>query len=59
MNRKLDVVQKIAKKKKIKGEINISKKKNKRFSITVDGIMINFGLWPYSAKGTYLDHHDE
>lgn len=58
-DRKLNEVRKIAKNKKIIGEINISKAKNKRFSIRVENKLINFGVWPYSGDGTYIDHKDE
>lgn len=58
-NRGLDVVRDIAKKKGIKGDINISNAKSKRFNIRVDGVLINFGLWPYSGNGTFIDHHDK
>lgn len=58
-DRGLKQVREIANKKGIKGEINISKAKNKRFNIIVDNKLINFGLWPFKGKGTYIDHHDE
>ena len=57
-DRGLSIVKKIAKIKGIEGEINISKVKNKRFSIKYNNKTINFGLWPFSANGTYIDHHD-
>ena len=49
----------VAKNKGIMEEINISNTKNKRFSIKVDGKTINFGLYPFSGKGTFIDHKDE
>jgi hypothetical protein len=39
-------------------QLDISKAKNKRFVLIKDGKRINFGLFPYSGKGTYLDHGD-
>lgn len=59
MNRKLQIVRNIAKKKGIIGEINISKAKGKRFQIIVNNKTINFGLWPYNGHGAFIDHHDE
>lgn len=58
-DRKLKEARAVARKKGIKEEINISNAKNKRFSVIVDGKTINFGLYPFSGKGTYLDHKDE
>ena len=58
MNRKLEEVRKIAKKLNIKEEINISNAKNKRFSVRYNGHLINFGVWPYSGSGTFIDHGD-
>lgn len=58
-DRKLKEARAVAKKKGIKEQINISNAKNKRFSVIVDGKTINFGLYPFSGKGTYLDHKDE
>ena len=40
-------------------ELQLSKNKNKRFSIKVNNKIINFGLWPYSGKGSFIDHGDE
>ena len=58
MDRGLSKARKIAKSKGINEEINISKAKNKRFSIVYDGKTINFGLYPFKGKGTFLDHGD-
>lgn len=58
-DRKLAQARAVAKNKGIKEEINISNAKNKRFSVIVDGKTINFGLYPFSGKGTFLDHKDE
>jgi hypothetical protein len=62
MTIKLEQAKAIAKRKGIKNwnTLEISKAKNKRFSIiSPSGKKINFGLWPYSGKGTFLDHGDE
>ena len=58
-DRGLAIVRKIAKKKRITGEINISNIKNKRFNIIVNGKIIHFGLYPFAGKGTYIDHKDK
>ena len=58
-DRKLSIVKQIAKNKGIDGEITESKAKGKRLAIKVDGKTINFGVWPYSGKGTFIDHKDE
>ena len=40
--------------------LKVSKAKNKRFSIiSPKGKLINFGVWPYSRYGTYIDHWDD
>jgi hypothetical protein len=57
-DRKLNIVRGIAKKKGIKEEINISNAKNKRFSVRYNGKLINFGVWPYSGNGTFIDHNN-
>jgi len=60
--RKLNIVRQIGLKKGIiedPEQIQISKAKNKRFSISWLGKTVNFGVWPYSGEGTYLDHGDE
>ena len=58
--RKLDVARKIARKKGIKGQIDISERKNKRFKIKrPDGQIIHFGVWPFKGHGTYIDHNDD
>jgi hypothetical protein len=62
MDRKLKVALDIAKNKNIKNweTIAIADAKNKRFSIlSPSGKKISFGVWPYSADGTYIDHKDE
>jgi hypothetical protein len=58
---KLQEAKVIAKNKKIENweTLNISKAKNKRFSIkSPSGKLINFGLWPFKGEGTFLDHKD-
>lgn len=60
--RKINEARRIALEKHIiqsRDELQISKAKNKRFAIKVDGKTINFGLWPYTGKGTYLDHQNK
>jgi hypothetical protein len=62
MERKLDEAKRIAKKLKIKNwdTLSIAEAKNKRFSIiSPSGKKINFGLYPFSGQGTYLDHKDD
>ena len=60
MYHKLSVVKRIAKELNIKGKIEVSDKKNKRFMITLDdNSVIHFGLWPYKGRGAYIDHKDE
>jgi hypothetical protein len=62
MDRKLSEARKIALKKgiiKSPEELQISEAKNKRFAIKYDNKTINFGLWPFSGEGTFLDHGDE
>jgi hypothetical protein len=59
MDRKLAVVQKIAKDKGIAGEITESKAKGKRFAVLINGKTINFGSWEYTGKGTFIDHGDK
>lgn len=59
MDRKLALVQKIAKEKGIDGEISESKAKGKRFSVKINDKSISFGSWPYSGKGTFIDHGDK
>jgi len=61
MDRKLSEARKIALKKgiiKSPEELQISKAKNKRFVVIKDGKRINFGVWNFSGKGTYIDHND-
>ena len=61
-DRKLSEARKIAMAKgiiKSPEELQISKAKNKRFAIKYDNKTINFGLWPFSGKGSFLDHGDE
>lgn len=57
--RKLDIARAIALRKRIinsGSELQISNAKNKRFAIIKDGHTINFGLWPFSGKGSFIDH---
>lgn len=58
-DRKIKEARAKAKKEGIKEEIYLSKAKNKRFAVMVDGKLVNFGLYPFSGKGTYLDHKDD
>lgn len=61
MERKLDIARKIAIKKGIiknPEDLQISKAKNKRFAIKYDGKTVNFGVWPYTGQGTFIDHQD-
>jgi hypothetical protein len=60
--RKLFEAKMIAKKKNIKNwdTLEVSNVKNKRFSIiSPKGNKINFGLWPYNGRGTFIDHNDD
>lgn len=59
MDRKLELVQKIAKEKGIDGEITESKAKGKRFAIKVDGKTVNFGSWPFKKDGAFIDHKND
>lgn len=62
MDRKLNIVRDIAKKKKIMNweTLNIATAKDKRFSImSPSGKKINFGLYPYKGSGAFIDHKDE
>ncbi len=61
-DRKLKEVRQIALKKGIiqdPEQLQISKAKNKRFAINWLGKTVNFGVWEYSGKGTFLDHRDD
>ncbi len=59
MYMKLSVVKRIAKELGIKGKIENSDKKNKRFMITLDdNSVIHFGQWLYKGRGAFIDHHD-
>ena len=59
MDRKLKQAQQISNKLGL-GELQISLAKDKRFSIrSPTGKLVNFGLWPFSGEGTFLDHGDE
>jgi len=59
-NRNLQIARNIAYNLGIEGTITIAKAKGKRFTITrPDGKKINFGLWPYSGEGAFIDHGDE
>lgn len=54
-DRGLSLIQNKAKKLKIKGNIEISNRKNHRFMITLpDGKIIHFGIWKPKI-GTYFD----
>ena len=60
--RKINTARKIALTKgiiKSADELQISKAKNKRFVLIKDGKRTNFGIWPYSGSGTYLEHKDD
>lgn len=62
MNRNLLLAKVIAKYKNIENweTLQESDVKNKRFSIiSPEGKKINFGLYPYKGKGTYIDHIDD
>ena len=60
MYRKLSLVKRLAKDLSIKGKLEISDHKNKRFTITLDdNSIIHFGQYPYNGRGTFIDHHDE
>ena len=63
MDRKLKEARVIALAKNIiksPEQLQISKAKAKRFVIiTNDGNRINFGLWPFTGSGSYLDHKDD
>lgn len=58
--RKLDEARNIALRKGIisnKDQLQISQSKGKRFVlITNDGKRVNFGLWPFTGDGSFLDH---
>jgi hypothetical protein len=60
MDRKLSEARQVALKKRIISspeQLQISTAKNKRFVIiNKDGKRVNFGLWPYSGQGSYIDH---
>jgi hypothetical protein len=61
-DRKLSEARRIAKSKgliKNDEDLTISKAKNKRFAIKYDNKTINFGLWPFSGQGSYLDHKND
>lgn len=61
MDRLLNKAKAIAKSKNIDNwnTLDIAKAKNKRFSIkSPSGKLINFGLWEFKGKGTFLDHND-
>ncbi len=60
MYRKLSVVKRIAKELGIKGKLEVSDRKNKRFKITLDdNSVIHFGQFPFNGRGTFIDHKDE
>ena len=59
MDRKLKQAQQISNKLGL-GELQISLASGKRFSIrSPTRKLVNFGLWPFSGRGTFLDHGDE
>jgi hypothetical protein len=59
MDRQLTKVQKIAKAKGLP-PVSLSNAVGKRFSIrSPSGRLLNFGVWPFSGKGTFIDHGDE
>jgi len=62
MDRKLSVARSIALKKgiiKSPEQLQISQAKNKRFVIiNNNGKRVNFGLWPFSGSGAFIDHMD-
>jgi len=60
MYHKLATVRRIAKELDIKGTLEVSNKKNKRFQITLsNGTNIHFGQWPFNGRGAFIDHKDE
>jgi len=62
MDRRLKIAKQIAKWQNIKNykTLKISNAKNKRFSIiSPKGKLVNFGIWPYSKYGTYIDHFND
>jgi hypothetical protein len=61
MDRKISVAIKIAKEKGLNfNSLSLSTANNKRFSIrSPSGKLINFGQWPFSGKGAFIDHGDE
>lgn len=59
MDRKLKQAQQIADKLKL-GKLEISLANDKRFAIrSPAGKLINFGQWPHTGKGAFIDHGDE
>jgi hypothetical protein len=61
MDRLLNKAKQVAKSRNITNwdTLDIAKAKNKRFSIVSPaGKKINFGLWPFQGKGSFLDHGD-
>ena len=61
MDRKLKQAKQIAKSKELNYEsLQISLAKDKRFAIrSPSNKLINFGLWPFSGDGAFIDHGDE
>ena len=60
LDRKLKLATNILDNLGIEGILTESKVKGKRFTITKpDGKKINFGAWPYTGDGTFLDHGDD
>ena len=40
--------------------VEVSKRAGKRFRVKLPGERpVDFGLWPYSGQGTFLDHGNE
>jgi len=61
-NTKLSLAKRIAKENNIENweTLEVSSAKDKRFSIiSPSGKKINFGQFPYSGQGTFIDHQNE
>jgi len=62
MDRLLNKAKAVAKKEQIKNwqSLSLSNAKDKRFSIqTPSDDRVNFGLWEFKGKGTFLDNNDK
>ena len=60
--RKINEARAIAKSKGIiknDEDLTISQAKNKRFAIKYNNKIINFGLYPFSGEGAFIDHGNE